>query len=88
MKFESTGKNISELEILNVSPHGFWLMLRNREYFLSFQDFPWFRKATLEQLFDVQLLRPDHLYWPSLDVDLDVNRIEHPENYPLVAKHE
>ncbi|MFN7139762.1 MAG: DUF2442 domain-containing protein [Limisphaerales bacterium] len=88
MKSESTGKNTLDLEVLNVSPHGFWLMLRNQEYFLAFYDFPWFRKATLEQLFDVELLRADHLYWPSLDVDLDLDRIIHPENYPLVAKHE
>ncbi len=73
-------------KLLNISPHGFWLWVREREYFLGFEDFPWFRSATLAQLFAVQLLGQDHLYWPELDVDLDLDRILHPEKYPLVAE--
>lgn len=85
MKSERIGTGISDVEILNVSPHGFWLMVSDREFFLSFEEFPWFREARLDQLFDVELLHQTHLYWPSLDVDLDIDRIEHPEKYPLVA---
>ena len=33
----------------------------------------------------MQLLHEEHLYWPKLDVDLDLDRILHPEKYPLVA---
>jgi hypothetical protein len=71
---------------LNVSPHGFWLLVGEREYFLSHADFPWFRRATLDQLFNVELHHGEHLYWPELDVDLDLDRIRHPERFPLVAK--
>jgi hypothetical protein len=74
------------IEVLNVSPHGFWLWIKAREYFLDFEQFPWFRQATLTQLFTVELHHVDHLYWPALDVDLDLDRIVHPGNYPLVAK--
>jgi hypothetical protein len=76
---------ISKAEISNVSRHGFWLFAGEREYFLAFDDFPWFRKATLEKLFKVEFSHGHHLYWPELDVDLDLDRIEHPENYPLLA---
>jgi hypothetical protein len=85
MKSEIIGSGISTPEILNVSPHGFWLMVAGREYFLSFDDFPWFGAATLNQLFKVELHHGAHLYWPELDVDLDLERIEHPERFPLVA---
>jgi hypothetical protein len=34
----------------------------------------------------VELPSPDHLYWPGLDVDLAVESIEHPEQFPLVSK--
>jgi hypothetical protein len=85
MKSENTGTATSGAEILNVSPHGFWLMVAGREYFLGHDDFPWFRDATLGQLFNVELSHGDHLYWPDLDVDLNLDRIAHPENYPLVA---
>lgn len=88
MKSESTGTDTSAAEILNVSPHGFWLMVAEKEYFLDFDHFPWFRRASLEQLFRVELLHEEHLYWPGLDVDLDLDRIEHPENYPLMASTE
>ncbi len=88
MKSDSIGTGTSGVEVLNVSPHGFWLMVGQREYFLDFDYFPWFRRATLEQLFQAELLHEEHLYWPALDVDLDLNRIQHPERYPLGAQTE
>ncbi len=86
MKCETIGAGISRAEVLNVSPHGFWLMVAGREFFLPYEDFPWFTKAPVGQLFNVELHGEDHLYWPDLDVDLDLDRIAHPEKYPLVAK--
>ena len=85
MKSENTGAGTSPAEILNVSPHGFWILIMGTEYFLEFDKFPWFRKATLEQLFNVELFREEHLYWPGIDVDLNLDRIRNPEKYPLVA---
>ncbi len=86
MKSEITGDATSRVEVLNVSPHGFWLLLDGREHFLDVENFPWFRRATLAQLFEVEVLHGDHLYWSQLDVDLDLDRIEHPERYPLIAQ--
>lgn len=86
MKSANTGADISAVEILNVSPHGFWLLANGREFFLAFTDFPWFRGATLQQLFHVEFSHGHHLHWPDLDVDLDLERIEHPEKFPLVSK--
>ena len=86
MKSEIIGGDTSAPEILNVSPHGFWLVVAGQEYFLGFGDFPWFRSATLAQLFKVELLHGDHLYWSELDVDLDLERIAHPERFPLIAR--
>jgi hypothetical protein len=86
MKYVSIGAGTSSVEVLNVSPHGFWLMARGNEYYLPFEHFPWFRQATLHQIFNVELHHEDPLYWPDLDVDLDLDRIVHPENYPLVSK--
>jgi hypothetical protein len=86
MKSAKAGNNTSQAEALNVSPHGFWLFVAGREYFLGFDDFPWFRKASVDQLFNVEFSLGHHLYWPELDVDLDLDRVEHPENFPLVAR--
>jgi hypothetical protein len=85
-KSEKVGVDTLGAEVLNISPHGFWLMVGEREYFLDFDLFPWFRRASVEELCGVEVLHQDHLYWPRLDVDLDLDRIEHPEKYPLVAR--
>jgi Protein of unknown function (DUF2442) len=57
-----------------------------RELFLSFKEFPWFRDASVRQITNVELPSPHHLYWPELDIDLSVESIEHPEKYPLVSR--
>ncbi len=86
MKSSRHGKSTLKPEITNISEHGFWLFLKGSEYFLPFEQFPWFKSATVRQISDVQLLHREHLYWPSLDVDLSLNIIEHPEKYKLIAK--
>jgi len=87
MKSENTGTVISDIEVLNISPRGFWLWVDDREYFLDFEDFPWFRDATIAQINDVKKVSDDHFYWPSLDIDLHRASIEHPEEFPLKAAH-
>jgi Protein of unknown function (DUF2442) len=80
------GTNTSEVEVTNVSRHGFWLLIQDREVFVPFAEFPWFRDAPIGQLVNVQLPSPHHLYWPDLDVDLAVDSLFHPERFPLVSR--
>src|SRR5919204_2874177 len=80
------GPSTSPVEVANVTPHGFWLVIGQRELFLAFRDFPWFRDASIGEITNVELPSPHHLYWPELDVDLAVESIEHPEKYPLVSQ--
>src|SRR5438445_4173845 len=86
MKSATPGPSTSPAEVTNVSPHGFWLFIGERELFVPFNQFPWFREASVREITNVQLPSPDHLYWPELDVDLAVESIEHPEKYPLSVK--
>ena len=86
MKSGRHGKNISKVELSNVSAHGFWLLIGSREYFLSFKNFPWFADATIQALAKVELASSHHLRWPDLDIDIAVESIEHPERYPLLSR--
>ena len=86
MRSAQLGKRISAVEVTNVSKHGFWLLIEEREVFLPFAQFPWFREVSIEKLVNVDLPHPQHLYWPDLDVDLVVESIEHPERFPLISK--
>lgn len=73
-------------EVTNVSPHGFWIFVGERELFMAFKEFPWFREASVREITNVQLPSPHHLYWPDLDIDLAVESIEHPDRFPLISQ--
>jgi hypothetical protein len=86
MKSGQRGTSTSPVEVGNVTRAGFWILLDGREVFLSFDQFPWFRRASIDDLMAIERPSPHHLYWPQLDVDLAVESIEHPERYPLVSE--
>ncbi|GAB4414659.1 MAG: DUF2442 domain-containing protein [Anaerolineae bacterium] len=86
MNLITPGADILEAEVTHISKHGFWLLLAEKELFLPFSEFPWFKEAAVSAILNVEWLQPHHLYWPDLDVDLEVDAIEHPERYPLVAQ--
>ena len=74
------------VEVSHISQHGIWLLLGERELFLPYRDFPWFKNACVSAVLNVQLPQPHHLYWSDLDIDLAVESIEHPERFPLVVR--
>ena len=84
MKSATSGTATSPVEVTNVSPHGFWLLINGRELFAPFEEFPWFENATIRQICDVTLPSPHHLYWPELDIDL-AGGLGHSDAYVHVA---
>ena len=86
MKSAPRGRSTSSAEVTNVSAIGFWLLVDDRELFVPFAKFPWFRKATVGQILNVSRPSAHHLYWPEIDVDLAVDSIEHRGRYPLVSR--
>lgn len=86
MKSATPGKNTSAAEVTGRGTHGFSLRLGEETLFLRYSDFPWFRNATPAQIDRVEWPSPDHLYWPALDIDLSVESIRRPQDFPLVAK--
>ena len=86
MRSAQRGRNTLDVEVTNVSAHGFWLLIAEKERFVSFKAFPWFQDASIAELTNVELPGPHHLYWPDLDVDLAVDSLDHPERYPLVSQ--
>ncbi|HLP58393.1 MAG TPA: DUF2442 domain-containing protein [Candidatus Deferrimicrobium sp.] len=73
-----------EVEVTNISLHGLWLYVNGKEYFLPYEDYPWFKEARVSEIHDVKLYHGDHLFWPKIDVDLAVDSLEHPEQFPLI----
>jgi hypothetical protein len=79
-------KRTSQVEVTNISTHGIWLWVQDREYFVRHEGFPWFEKARVRDVLDVQLLHGHHLFWPSLDVDLELDSLTKLAEYPLVYR--
>ncbi|MGH8455329.1 MAG: DUF2442 domain-containing protein [Nevskiales bacterium] len=86
MKSARLGKRTSDVEVTNVSEHGFWLLIQGQESFVGFETFPWFKEASIAELCQVELQSPHHLYWSDLDIDLAVESLTHPERFPLVSQ--
>ncbi len=86
MNSSQRGGDISAPEITHISAHGIWLLARQRELFMSYEDFPWFRDQPVGAILNVQEPSPGHYYWPDIDVDLTDEIIEHPERFPNIAE--
>jgi hypothetical protein len=69
--------------VASIDRHGVWLPVRDREYFLPYEQYPWFRDAPVRHVLEVRLLHDRHLHWPALDVDLSIDILEQPDAYPL-----
>ena len=82
MKSLKNGKDIL-VSVENITSFGIWLYIKGSEYFLSYRDYPYFHDQCLSSIQDVQLVHESHLYWPELDVDLEIDNLDNPEKYPL-----
>ena len=80
---KTLGKNDVAVEITHISANGVWLLADERELFMSYEDFPWFKDASVGKILNVVETTPGHFHWPELDVDLTVEIIEHPERFPV-----
>lgn len=86
MKSYANGKSTLQAEVTQIDKQGIWLLIGEKESFLSFENFPWFRSASVAAIHNVEFLNARQLRWPDLDIDLAVESIEHPERFPLIAK--
>ena len=80
------GEDIFKVEVSNISSHGVWILTRDKELFMSYNHFPWFKDQTIQSIANVEEKLSGHFHWPELDVDLTEEIIEHPERFPLKAR--
>ena len=80
------GKSTLAVEVTNISSHGIWLLAHEKELFMPYDEFPWFKDQPVKSILNVEEQYPGHYYWPDIDVDLTEEIIEHPERFPLKSK--
>ena len=61
-------------------------IVSDKELFMPYADFPWFKDAPVGKVLNVTEPTPGHFFCLYLDVDLGIESIEHPERFSLVAK--
>jgi hypothetical protein len=75
-----------KVEVSRITRSGLTLLVNEKEYFLSYSQFPWFLRARVNDIFQVDMKGSEHIRWENLDIDLSIPIIENPENYPLISK--
>ena len=84
---KSSKRRVSiSVNVENITSFGLWLFVNGHEYFLNYLDYPYFKEQTIKAIQNVNLLIGYHLYWPDLDVDLEIDNLENPEKYSLKSK--
>ncbi len=83
MNLLTVGKDTLDVEVSHISTHGVWLLTENQEFFLPYDEFPWFQDAKIRDIFAVEQPRRGHFYWRNLDVDLTIEMIKNPHRFPL-----
>ena len=83
MKSFMPGTDILINSVTSISKFGFWILCEDKEYFINFEDYPEFKKASIEAIFDVQFISPKQLRWQYLDIDIEIDALQNPESYSL-----
>lgn len=69
-----------------INARGILLFVGGKEYYLSYDRYPWFRNAKVSDVLDVTMPNEDSLRWDAIDVDLEIDSIIHPERYPITFR--
>jgi hypothetical protein len=86
LSLSTDGISTSLSEVTNISHLGFWLWVEDKEYFVPFDDYPDFLKASIAEIYNLQQLGPGQFHWPDLDMDIELDALENPEMYSMQFK--
>lgn len=86
MNSSPAGASLSNSEVTNLEQTGLWVLVAGKEYFIPYADYPAFTKATIAQIFNLQMPGPGQLHWPDLDIDIEVEALEAPGKFPLAYR--
>lgn len=82
MKSIVQSKDITGIEVTNITKHGLWLLTRDHELFISFKEFPQFQDASVSKIMKIEQPNPTVLHWPDLGIELAVESVR---CFPLVS---
>ena len=72
--------------VLMINAQGVMLSVQGNDYFISYNRVPWMKDASISDVLNVQMSGKTAIEWPTLDVDLEIESLKHPERYPLIMR--
>ena len=83
---QSTLNSNRTAEVTNISPFGIWILLDGDEFFLSYKEYPFFENAPIRAIAILEVDSQGNLHWPELDIDIEADTLNNPEDYPLIYR--
>jgi len=74
------------VKVLSINADGVFITAFGKDYFLSFNRLPWFKDAKVSDIMNVRNIGTMGIRWDAIDVDLELDSLNHPEKYPLIMK--
>lgn len=81
-----SGIGTSVCNIAGMNDLGLWVLVEETEYFVPFPDYPGFKESSAGQILNVKFLRPSHLHWDEIDMDIELQTLVQPESFPMIFK--
>ena len=76
----------TSVNVLMINDKGIMLSVKGNDYFISFNRIPWLKSASIMDALNVKMSGRNAIEWPTLDIDLEIDSLKHPERYPLIMK--
>ena len=78
----------SSVSVLMINDKGIMLSVKGNDYFISYNRMPWIKNASIMDALNVQMSGRNAIEWPTLNIDLEIDSLKHPERYPLIMKRD
>ena len=72
----------NETRFLGTTDEGMAVLVKGKEFFLRYTDFPWFEYCEIRELRDVTADRWG-VYWNAIGIDLPIKALEAPGKFPV-----
>lgn len=76
----------TSVSVLMINAQGIMLSVQGNDYFISYNRMPWLKDARISDVLNVRMSGRSAIEWASLDIDLEIESLKHPERYPLIMK--
>jgi hypothetical protein len=84
--FNSREEQRRHVHVSTADGIGFLILVEEKEYFVPFREYPAFKDASVNQILNSTYNPPAQLCWESLDIDIELQALSSPEDFPPVFR--